>query len=42
MKKHHNNFIIGCVITGIMLLLILVGAFWTPYDGEAMDIAAKM
>ena len=42
MKKHHNNFIIGCCITGVMLLLILVGAFWTPYDGEAMDIAAKM
>ena len=42
MKKRHNNFIIGCCITGFMLLLIVVGAFWTPYDGEAMDTAAKM
>ena len=42
LKKHHNNFIIGCCITGVMLLLILLGAFWTPYDAEAMDTAAKM
>ena len=42
MKKHHNNFILGCCITGVMLLLILVGAFWTPYDPEAMDSLAKM
>ena len=41
-KKRHNNFIIGCCITGVMLLLIVLGAFWTPYDGEAMDTAAKM
>ena len=42
MKKHHHNFILGCCITGVMLLLIVVGAFWTPYDAEAMDTAAKM
>ena len=42
MKKRHRNFIIGCCITGVMLLLILLGAFWTPYDAEAMDTAAKM
>ena len=41
-KKNRTNFIIGCCITGFMLLLIVVGAFWTPYDGEAMDTAAKM
>ena len=41
-KKHHQNFILGCCITGFMLLLILIGAFWTPYDAEAMDTLAKM
>ena len=41
-KKHHQNFILGCCITGVMLLLILVGMFWTPYDPEAMDTMAKM
>ena len=41
-KKHHRNFILGCCITGVMLLLIVVGAFWTPYDPELMDTAAKL
>ena len=41
-RRKHQNFIIGCCITGFMLLLIVLGAFWTPYDGEAMDTAAKM
>ncbi|MCD8008592.1 MAG: ABC transporter permease, partial [Clostridiales bacterium] len=25
-----------------MLLIILVGAFWTPYDPNAMDGSAKL
>ena len=41
-RNRHQNLILGCCITGVMLLFILIGAFWTPYDGEAMDTAAKM
>ena len=41
-RKKHQNFILGCCITGVVLLLILIGVFWTPYDPEAMDTTAKM
>ena len=41
-RRHHKNFIIGCCITGIMLLLVLIGSIWTPYDPEAMNGLAKM
>jgi peptide/nickel transport system permease protein len=40
--RKNKNFKAGLVITGFMLLLILVGAFWTPYDPNAMDGSAKM
>lgn len=43
MKKVKNkNFILGAVITGVLLLFILAGAVWTPYDPEAMDGAKKL
>lgn len=43
MKLHRNhNLILGCSITGVMLLLVLVGCFWTPYNPEAMNGLAKM
>ena len=29
-------------MTGAMLALIVLGFFWTPYDPEAMDSAAKL
>ena len=42
MKKHFNHkFITGCCIAGIVLLLIIIGYFWTPYAPEAMDKLAK-
>lgn len=37
-----KNFRAGAAITAFMLLLILVGAVWTPYDPNAMDASAKM
>lgn len=40
-KKKNINYILGCTITAVMLLLILVGFFWTPYDPETMDASAK-
>lgn len=43
MKKRHNyNLIIGGVITAGMLLLILVGIFYVPYDPDKMDGTAKL
>lgn len=43
MKKHRPyNFIIGSLLTGIMLAIILVGFFYTPYDPDAMRGSAKL
>ena len=39
--KKNYNLILGGAITAAMLLLILTGFFWTPYDPEAMDTANK-
>ena len=41
-KKIHNyNLIIGCVLTGILLLMAIIGQFWTPYGETEMNAAAK-
>lgn len=39
--KKNYNLILGGVITAVMLLLILIGFFWTPYDPETMDAVNK-
>lgn len=41
-KKYPPNFVIGAVITGVMLLLILMSFFYTPYDITKMDSASKL
>lgn len=41
-KKHQVNLIIGYVISSIMMLLTLVGFFWTPYDPTKMDAKSKL
>lgn len=41
-KKKNYTLIIGCVITGVILLLTLIGFFYTPYDPEGMDAAKKL
>ena len=38
----NKNLTVGLWLTGIMLTLILVGFFWTPYNPETMDNAAKL
>ena len=38
-KKMNKNLTVGLWLTGIMLTLILVGFFWTPYNPETMDNA---
>lgn len=35
------KFYIGAVMTGIVVLLVLVGVFYTPYDPDAMNTADK-
>lgn len=37
-----TTFRIGAVISGIILLLILTGCFWTPYDPEAIGTSLKL
>ncbi len=41
MKKKNWNLLIGGLLSGIMLLFIVVGFFYTPCSPEAMDNAAK-
>ncbi len=41
MKKYNAFLISGAILTGLMLILVLVGCFWTPYDTTAQDAAAK-
>lgn len=39
--KHNTNFILGCVITGILISFALLSLVFTPYDPEAMDNTVK-
>lgn len=41
-KKRSKNFTAGAILTGVMLLFVLVGFFWTPYDPEMMDKSVKL
>lgn len=40
-KKKNYNLIVGGSITGVILLMILIGVFYTPYDPNAMDASAR-
>lgn len=39
--KRNYSLIIGCVITAIILLIAIVGLFWTPYSTTAMSLDMK-
>lgn len=41
-KKKNYTFAIGCVLTGMILVLTLIGFFYTPYDPEVMDASLKL
>lgn len=41
-KKYSANFIIGVLITSVMLFLIIMGFFYTPYDITKMNSASKL
>lgn len=40
MKKRNSYLCLGGAITGLMLLMIFVGFFWSPYSPTEMDIQA--
>ncbi len=40
-KNKKTKLIIGCVLTGIVVLMMLAGIFVTPYDPCEMDLNAK-
>lgn len=40
-KKHNYNLIIGCALTGFLLLMTIIGQFWTPYSETAMSASSK-
>jgi len=41
-KKYKNfNFIMGVILTGLVVLIAIIGCFYTPYDPDAMDAVAK-
>lgn len=42
MKKKNYNLMIGCIITGTVLFLVLLGVVYTPYDPETMNAADKL
>lgn len=40
--RKNKNFIAGSILTGIMLFMILVGCFYTPYNPNTMDPSARL
>lgn len=44
-KEQQNtsyHFTLGLIITSVMLALIIIGMFWTPYDPDAMQGSLKL
>lgn len=42
MKKSNGYLTAGCIITAVLFAMILLSAFWTPYDSSAMSGAEKL
>ena len=40
-RKYSKNFIVGAIITGLMMVLLIWGLIGTPYDPDAMDASLK-
>ncbi len=41
MKKHKYRLRIGVILTAILLLMAIIGQFWTPYSTTAIDNSIK-
>ena len=37
-----RSFRTGAIITGFVLLILMIGLFWMPYDPNAMNAVEKM
>lgn len=42
MKRYHAYTMIGGAISAVMILLIVLAMFWTPFDPNKMDASAKL
>ena len=40
--ERNTYLLLGVIITGLILLMVIVGLFYTPYDPTKMDASAKM
>lgn len=40
-KTYHFNYILGLLVTAFVLLIVLIGFFYTPYDPNKMNAALK-
>ncbi len=40
--KGNPYLLAGLIITGVILIMIIVGIFWTPYDPTSMNAAEKL
>lgn len=40
-RKYHFNYILGLLISSIVLLIVVIGFFYTPYDPNKMNAALK-
>ena len=41
MKKRNYSLMIGLIITSIILIITIIGQFWTPYDITGMNSMIK-
>ena len=39
--KYNSNFIVGCIMVGLVLLFVIIGRIHTPYDPNKMNAALK-
>lgn len=42
MKRINFSLTAGLIITGLLVVLIIIGSFWTPYDPNAMSAGEKL
>ena len=40
--KKNRSLMIGCIITAIVLIIAIVGLFWTPYSTTEMNVQLKL
>ena len=41
-RKRNYNLIIGAVLSALVIILLLIGAFWTPYNPDKMSASLRL